>query len=417
MIPGRKSVSRPRRAPDGRETLIGLHRLFGLRSGYSRKPAILVGLAAAAIITAAIAIPLSLGGAGTTSRPDFQRILDGLVSGPHRLAPGATAYVSGPHGTWVGSAGIANVKTGEAMQPDTRLRIQSLSKAWLLAVTLQLAQEGKLSLSDTVAHWLPGLLPYGSKITILELETDTSGLIDDNTLVQDPAVYLARVKDAKLRKQLEAIGARLRANPNTPVNPIWLIRFAAWQPLLFTPGLRYSHSNIGWNIAGLIVARAAGESLPTLYRDRIFKPLGLTHTSYQPQGQITGPQHAEGYQIAANGTLTNTTAWTFGKGADGAIVTDAADEATFLRALVDNQLHVREALLLFYGSTGGTHASCPGTAFHGVGAGAASWAYAYYNASGNRIAVLLLNGSLASSDGATSEPKAAAAAASLYCNA
>ena len=337
----------------------------------------LAGLVAAAAAAAAIAIPLSLG-SGTTSRPGFQRILDGLVSGPQRVAPGATAYVFGPHGTWVGSAGTANVKSGEAMQPDARLRIQSLSKAWLLAVTLQLAQEGKLSLSDTVAHWLPGLLPYGGEITIAELETDTSGLVDDNTLAQDPAVYLARVKDAKLREELQAIGARLKADPNTPVDPIWLIRFAAWQPLLFTPGLRYSHSNIGWNIAGLIVARAAGQSLPTLYRDRIFRPLGLTHTTYQPQGPVTG-SHAEGYQIGADGALIDTTAWTYGKGADGAIVTDAADEATFLRALVDNKLHVRQALLFFYGWTGGKQADCPGDAFSGVGAGAASWAYVYYD--------------------------------------
>ena len=239
---------------------------------------------------------------GATSRPSFQVILDGLITGPQRIAPGVTAYVFGPHGTWVGSAGIANVKTGEAMQSDARFRIQSLSKIWLLAVTLQLAQEGKLSINDTVSDWFPGLLPYGNEITIPELETDTSGLIDDNTLEQTPAVYLADVKDAKLVEELKAIGARITANPNTPVDPIWLIRFAAWQPLLFTPGIRYSHSNIGWNIAGMIVAKAAGQPLPTLYSERIFKPLGHTHTSYQPQGQIAGP-HAEGYQINANGTL------------------------------------------------------------------------------------------------------------------
>ena len=391
------------------------HEISVLRTRFSRRSAMLAGLVAA-VMAVAIAIPLSLGGGTTTSRTGFQRILDGLVSGPQRVAPGATAYVFGPHGTWVGSAGIANVKTGQKMWPDAQLRIQSLSKAWLLAVTLQLAQERKLSLSDTVAHWLPGLLPYGGKITIQELETDTSGLIDDNTIAQDPAKYIARVNDAKLQQQLEAIAARLRANPSTPVDPTWLIRLAAWQPLLFTPGLRYSHSNIGWNIAGMIVARAAGQSLPTLYRDRIIEPLGLTHTSYQPQGPIAGP-HAEGYEINANGTLTDTTAWTFGKGADGGIVTDATDEATFLRATVDNKLHIRQALLLFYGSTSGNQAGCPGNAFYGVGAGAASWAYEYYNASASRITVLLLNGSPASSAGKTTEPKAAAAAASLYCNA
>ena len=72
---------------------------------------------------------------------------------------------------------------------------------------------------------------------------------------------------------------------------------------------------------------------------------------------------------------------------------------------------------MFYGWTGGKQARCPGNAFHGVGAGAASWAYVYYNASASRIAVLLLNGRLASSADKTTEPKAAAAAASLYCNA
>jgi len=113
-----------------------------------------------------------------------QRILDALVSGPQRVAPGATAYVSGPNGVWVGAAGVANVKTGQAMQPDARLRIQSNSKTWLLAVALQLAQQGRLSLADTVSHWLPGLLPYGDQITLLELMTDTSGLIDDNDVTR-----------------------------------------------------------------------------------------------------------------------------------------------------------------------------------------------------------------------------------------
>ena len=94
-----------------------------------------------------------------SASPGPQQILNALVSGKRRIAPGATAYVSGPDGTWVGAAGIANVRTGERMRPDARMRIQTNSKTWLLAVALQLAQEGKLSLGDTVSHWLPGLLP------------------------------------------------------------------------------------------------------------------------------------------------------------------------------------------------------------------------------------------------------------------
>jgi CubicO group peptidase (beta-lactamase class C family) len=227
---------------------------------------------------------------------------------------------------------------------------------------------------------------------------------------------LARVKDPKLRAQLAATAARLAANRATPESPMLFIRLAAWQPLLFAPGTRYHHSNIGWNIAGLIVERAAGQSLPVLYRERIFTPLGLTHTAYAPQGPIPGP-HAEGYLIARNGSLTDATVWTYGKGADGGIVTDATDEATFLRALIDDKLHVRDAYLAFVRPTGWTPAKggCPGNPIEGLGTGFASRSYVYLATTGNRIAVLLLNGDRATTG--AYDPKAEAAAASLYCGA
>jgi D-alanyl-D-alanine carboxypeptidase len=381
------------------------------------------------VVGIALAVLVIVAGAGLLldrtvfsgpAAPGPQQILDSLVSGPDRVAPGATAYVSGPHGTWVGAAGIANVMTGERMRPDARMRIQSNSKTWLLAIALQLADEGKLNLADTVSHWLPGLLPYGNQITLLYLLTDTSGLLDDNDLMTRsiglPA--LARVKDPKLLAQLKTAGALHATNPAAVISPMLFIRWAAWQPLLFTPGTQYHHSNIGWNIAGMMVARAAGEPLPVLYRQRIFEPLGLTHTSYAPQGPIRGP-HAEGYLIARNGGLTDSTDWTYGKGADAAIVTDATDEATFLRALIDNKLHVRDVYLAFVHPTGWTppKGGCPGNPSYGTGAGDASRSYVYFSTTGNpiRIAVLLLNGKRATTG--ADDPRAAAAAASLYCGA
>jgi D-alanyl-D-alanine carboxypeptidase len=380
-----------------------------------RTPALVVGVLVLAALVAVL-VDRAVSSQGKNAQPDLQRVLDRLVTGPQRVAPGASAYVLGPHGAWVGSAGVANTETGARMRPDARLRIQSNSKTWLLAVVLQLAEEGELNLDDSVSRWLPGLLPYGDRITIRELMTDTSGLIDDNDLDRTPSAgarYLARVKDAKLRAQLAAIGARVKANPSTPVAPIWFIRLAAWQPLLFTPGSQYHHSNIGWNIAGLIAARAGGKPLPVLYRERIFKPLGLTHTSYQPQGPIARP-HDEGYTIRSDGSLIDATAWTYGKGADGAIVSDAADEATFLRALASGKLHVRGQLLAFYGASADNGSGCPGDPFAGTGAGAASRSYVYYENGGNHVAVLLLNG-FRRSTAAGDDPEAEAAARDLYC--
>src|SRR5439155_6747579 len=101
------------------------------------------------------------------------------------------------------------------------------SETWLVAAFLQLVQDGKLSLDDTVDRWLPGLLrTHGSEITIRQLMSDSSGLIDDNDVFAPGAgrAYLARVGDPRLRAQLLAVAARIRANPAVQVSPLWFIR-------------------------------------------------------------------------------------------------------------------------------------------------------------------------------------------------
>lgn len=352
--------------------------------------------------------------AGQETRAEFmQGILDDVVTGPNRLAPGATAYVSGPNGTWVGSAGVADLTSAEPMPLAARMRIESNSKTWLVAAVPQLVQEGKLSLDDTVDEWLPGLLrTHGSEITLRQLMSDSSGLIDDNDVSASPSAaraYLARVGDPRLKAQLLAIAARIRANPAVQISPLWFIRLAAWQPLVAPPGTTYHHSNIGWNLAGLIAAEAAGKPLPLLYRERIFEPLGLRHTAYDPQGPIAGA-HAKGYALRAEGAPTDTTAWHFGKGADGAIVTDAKDEARFLTALTDGTLLGASVL----GELGtGDPSGCGGPFVHrGSGAGDGYKSDVLYAVDGSRVAVLLLNGAR---PGGTGFARAAAAAGSLYC--
>jgi D-alanyl-D-alanine carboxypeptidase len=375
-----------------------------------------VWVVVALIVAAGIAVGVDralFAGAQETRSEFMQGTLDGLVTGPNRLAPGATAYVSGPHGTWVGAAGVANAKTGQPMQPDTRMRIESNSKPWVEALILQLAQQGTLTVYQTVDDWLPGLLrAHGSEITIAQLMSDSSGLIDDNDVWASPqaaSAYIARVGDPKLRKQLLAAAARIRANPDAEVSPLLFVRLAAWQPLVSPPGTAYHHSNIGWNIVGLIAARAAGKPLPEFYRERIFQPLGLQHTAYDPQGPIAGP-HAHGYALAANGTLTDMTSRHPGKGADGAIVTDAADEARFLTAYSNGKLFAPPLLAeLWRGSPSG----CGGRQVYvGSGAGDGFTANVVWAVAGSRVAVLLLNGR---SPGKNDLERTAAAAANLYC--
>ena len=367
---------------------------------------LLAVLAAAAGMAVGINRAFFAGGAQAT-RPELQQILDRLVQ--RGEAPGVTAYVSGPHGTWAGSAGVADVKSGASMPADARMRVESNSKTWLAAVVLQLAQEGKLTLDDTVGQRLPGLLhAHGNEITLRELLYDASGLIDDNDIWQATPEELqtdfARVGDSKLRTQLVATAARIKANPWTPVPALLLIRLAGWQPLVAQPGTTYHHSNIGWNIAGLVAAKARGKPLPVLYQERLFRPLGLRNTAFSPQGAIPG-RHSNGYARDRGGHLVDTTAMHPGKFADGAIVTNAQDEATFLRAAMNGALFAKAMWLDLYGNPV-NKTGCGTPAYMGEGAGDGYHSYVWYDTTGNHVAVLLLN---------RNTVNAAAAARALYC--
>ena len=64
------------------------------------------------------------------ARPELQAILDSLIVGRGRIAPGATAYVLDARGAWLGAAGVADVQSGEPMPVDARMRLESVSKIW-----------------------------------------------------------------------------------------------------------------------------------------------------------------------------------------------------------------------------------------------------------------------------------------------
>ncbi len=374
----------------------------------------------------ALVLLLAAGCGGAKQRPELQSVLDRMVTGPSMVAPGATAYVAGPHGTWSGAAGLADIQTFERMRPDARMRLESVSKLWTATLVLQLAGEGRLKLDDTVDRWLPGMLPYGDRFTIHELLNHTSGLVDNNDIAHDPLHAIGLVKDVTLRTQLEKLYARYSNDPNTTFSPLVWIRFAAALPLLAEPGTQYHYSNIGYEILGLIATRAGGKPLGTLYADRIAKPLGLKSVAYDPQGDIAGP-HAVGYSIDAKGKPVAATGWsTGGIGAEGGIVASARDEARFLVALMQGKL-LKPAQLAamktvapaatagLYGlGTGVDQSGCAGTAYGHNGGGAGFASSVFVSGDGSRVAVLLLNGRAA---GNPRDADVYAAMNKLYCKA
>jgi D-alanyl-D-alanine carboxypeptidase len=350
----------------------------------------------------ALACALLAGCGGSVTepqRPELQRVLDSLVAGQFRAASGAAAYVSGPHGTWQGGAGFANVASHIPMTADVRSRVGSVSKLWTATVVVKLAQEGKLRLDDTVARWLPKLFPYGNRITIRELLNHTSGMVDDNDIKARPSYWLAKIHDRTLRREVLAIGRAAGKNPAMTISPRFEMRIAAALPLLFEPGTAFHYSNIGYMTAGAIAERAGHASLAELYGRFIIRPLRLTSAGYDPTATIRG-SHALGYVIESGGTARpNAGAGEGSLAASGAVVVDAPDEARFLLALVQGRIVSKPYLrqierpgLGAYGLGTGVDTLCRLHVLTHGGATTSYMAEVAVSRDGGRVAVLLVNG-------------------------
>jgi CubicO group peptidase (beta-lactamase class C family) len=134
---------------------------------------------------------------------------------------------------------------------DVKYPIASNSKQVTAAAILLLARDGKLSLDDSVARWVPGVTD-GDRITIRQLLSHTSGLRD-----YWPQDY----SFAAMEK---------------PTTPQGIIDRWAKAPLDFAPGSQWQYSNTGYVVAGQIVEKASGMPLMRFLDTRIFRPLGMT---------------------------------------------------------------------------------------------------------------------------------------------
>jgi D-alanyl-D-alanine carboxypeptidase len=215
--------------------------------------------------------------------------------------------------------GYSNLATKAPIRPSDRFRIASLTKSFVATVVLQLVEEGKLSLDDTVERWLPGLVPNGENITVLDLLAHKSGLFD---FTLDPKV----------------LKPYLNGNLAYHWAPRQLVQIAVSHKPLFAPGTAVSYSATGYVLLGLIVKAATGRPIGTELQRRLFKPLGLHATTFPTSGRIAGA-HAHGYFVVPNRPLQDVTQvspsyyW-----AAGNIVSTADNVARFYRALFAGRL-------------------------------------------------------------------------------
>ncbi|WP_320452221.1 serine hydrolase domain-containing protein [Sphingomonas sp. CFBP8993] len=165
-------------------------------------------------------------------------------------------------------------QTGPA-DPKLPYQIASVSKQFTATAIQLLADEGKLSLDDTVSKYVPGITG-GDTITIRQLLSHTSGLRD-----YWPQDY-----------SFKAMA--------TPTTPQGIVDRWAKAPLDFAPGTQWQYSNTGYVVAGMIVEKVSGQSLLDFLQARVFKPLGIRAID---QDKAVGPGFPQGYLRHALGPV------------------------------------------------------------------------------------------------------------------
>jgi D-alanyl-D-alanine carboxypeptidase len=256
--------------------------------------------------------------AASRPAPALQSELDALVaSGP----PGAILLVRDGNRTTRLASGVSDLETGRAMHPTDHFRTASLTKTYTSTVVLQLVAEGRLRLDDSVERWLPGLVPAGGAITLRDLLHHTSGLFDHEN---DPRV----------------IQPYLDGDFGFYWEPRQLVEIAVSHPPLFPPGGQLSsYSNTNYVLLGLIVEAATGHTLAAELRGRIFEPLHLRRTSYDPTTPRLPKPYAHGYMDLGGPSLVDVSGISPSLSpASGAIVSSAEDVADFYRALLSGRL-------------------------------------------------------------------------------
>jgi CubicO group peptidase (beta-lactamase class C family) len=210
--------------------------------------------------------------------------------------------------------GLAVVEDGTKATPATNYRLASVTKQFTAAAILLLAQDGRLTLDDPVRKWLPELPASDAAITLRQLLTHSSGLVDYEDLI--PPGTTQQVSDADVLRMLSAAHANY-----------------------FAPGTAYRYSNSGYVLLGLVIEKASGQSLPAFLHDRIFQPLGMDHTLLYEHGR--GPEvthRAYGYSEEGGHWLRTDQSVTSATRGDGGIYSSIDDLARWDAALYDDRL-------------------------------------------------------------------------------
>ncbi len=237
-------------------------------------------------------------------------------------APGmSVAVVVDGRIAWARGFGVADVENEVEARADTVYRIASISKPISATAVLQLVEKGKLGLDDPVTKHVPSFPDRGLGITLRHLLTHTSG------------IRHYKEGEMDLKDHFDSVEEALEIFRN--------------DPLLFTPGTKYSYSSYAYNLLGAVVESASGLTFEAYLKEHVWGPAGMTATRLEHQGDIV-PRRSRQY-VRRGGRVENAPFADLSvKWAGGGIISTVEDLARFAIALDEGSLLKSSTLETMY---------------------------------------------------------------------
>ncbi len=212
--------------------------------------------------------------------------------------------------------GLASVEHGAPVKPETIFQYGSVGKQFTAAAVMLLVEDGKIGLDDSITKYFNPAPDHWKGITVRHLLTHTAGTTDY------PDGFDYRIDHTEDD----------------------LLKLAAGIPLAFQPGERWSYSNLGYVMLGILIGRVTGKFYGDFLRERVFEPLGMTTARVISEEDII-PNRSSGYRLVKGelkhhqwvAPVLNTTA-------DGSLYLTALDLAKWDAALYGEKLLRRSSL-------------------------------------------------------------------------
>ncbi len=176
--------------------------------------------------------------------------------------------------------GLANLDDGVPITRMTSFHLASLSKQFTAAAVALLILDHKIALSDPVAKYLPEISKYGNGLRIEHLVYMTSGL---HEYTDEPRKNGVPWMTFYYFTRDEAIAAALKPDQ-----------------LEFAPGTKWAYRNINYMLLTKIVEAVSHESFATFMHDRVFAPLGMSHSEINDDSTEVIPHRATGYALRSD---------------------------------------------------------------------------------------------------------------------